>query len=279
MKRIFLEPDFNAWREAAREALHAGYLPSQLDLEDASQSTTLALEVEELPAGPAFPSPHTSKAFMDDAAIAAVHRNPARWNLLYRILYRLQTDRNLLQLQADPDVAELDRLVAQVRRDIQKMHAFVRFRKVLKPGELILSDHRPEVLDEPIPPSELPSPPAPNQPERHHLVLATPTPFGINRTEIEQCDPPASSEEECEHFIAWYQPDHRILPLVAPFFAERFAIMRWTILTPDAGVSWNPISKQLAFAPGLPRESAPDEDELEALWRIYYTRINSLARP
>ena len=30
MKRIPLEPGFNAWREAAREALHLGYRPEEL---------------------------------------------------------------------------------------------------------------------------------------------------------------------------------------------------------------------------------------------------------
>jgi uracil-DNA glycosylase family protein len=280
MKHILLEPDFEAWREAARQALHAGYLSSELDLQDAAASIplTLALEAEGTPTGTAFPRPHTSKAFLDDAAIAAVHRNPARWNLLYRILYRLQTNRTFLSLKTDPDVAELQRLIAQVQRDIHKMHAFVRFRKVLKPGELLLADHRAEVFDEPIPPSEVSQPSVPNQPGPHHLVLVTPTPFGVNKTEIEQCDPPPTAPDACEHFIAWYQPDHRILPLAAPFFAERFAIMRWTILTPDASVSWDPTAKQLTFAPGLPRESAPDEDELEDLWRSYYASIYNPAR-
>jgi uracil-DNA glycosylase family protein len=277
MKHILLPPDYDAWRAAARDALHAGYAPEDLDLQDATAPTTLALALEgdEAPNGTPFPRPHSSKAFLEVAPIAAVHRNPDRWNLLYRLLYRLQTNRDLLKIETDPDVAEVLRLAAQVRRDLHKMHAFVRFRKVLKPGEIVLSDHRPEVIDEVLPATE------PNQPEPHHLVLATPTPFGVNKTEIEQCDPSsgASAQEEfCEHFIAWYQPDHRILPLAAPFFAERFAIMHWTILTPDASVSWDPDTKQLAYAPGLPRESAPDENELESLWRTYYASIFNPAR-
>jgi uracil-DNA glycosylase len=151
------------------------------------------------------------------------------------------------------------------------MHAFLRFRMVLEPDD---PNPRPSVVDQSFPTESGP----------HHLVLATPTPFGLNHTALPNCDPdphatPTPSQPDtCEHFIAWYQPDHRILPLAAPFFVERFGIMRWTILTPDASVSWDPTSKQLTFAPGLPRESAPAEDELEDLWRSYYASIYNPAR-
>jgi DNA polymerase len=155
-----------------------------------------------------------------------------------------------------------------VRRDLHKMHAFVRFRKVLEPGD---QAPRPVVVDELLP--------ADPNPQAHHLVLETPTPFGPVKSEIEACEPPEPiPDEQCEHFIAWYQPDHRILRLAAPFFAERFAIMRWTILTPDASVSWDPVAKQLNFAAGVPREKAPAEDELETLWRAYYASIYNPAR-
>jgi uracil-DNA glycosylase len=273
MKRIPLEPNFNAWREAAREALRLGYRPEDIDLQDSTLPTNLdlALESTESPTGAPITTPHTSKAFLESAHFAAVHRDPHRWNLLYRILYRLQTNRNFLKLSVDPDIAELDRLTSQVQRDLHKMHAFVRFRMVLEPGD---PNARPIVVDESLP----------TEPDPHHLVLTTATPFGLNRTELPNCEPdphatPTPSQPDtCEHFIAWYQPDHRILPLAAPFFAERFSIMRWTILTPDATVSWNPSTKQLTFAPGLSRESAPAEDELEDLWRSYYASIYNPAR-
>ena len=35
-----------------------------------------------------------------------------------------------------------------------------------------------------------------------------------------------------DNFIAWFEPSHHILQRVAPFFARRFAGMRWAILTP-----------------------------------------------
>ena len=278
MKRILLEPDFDAWRAASRDALHAGFLPEELDLEDATVPTsltlTLASEDEEKPTGSPLTKPHTSRAFLEAAKMVAVHRDPQRWNLLYRVLYRMQQDRNLLKIETDDDVAQMVRLEAQVRRDLHKMHAFVRFRKVLEAGDPTLAKDRPTVIDEPLPLSLAPH----AEGGEHQLVLETPTPFGAVRTDIEECAPAGAEPAECEHFIAWYQPDHRILPLAAPFFAERFAVMRWSILTPDASVSWDPGTRGLTFAPGLPRESAPAEDELEVLWRSYYASIFNPAR-
>ncbi len=81
---------------------------------------------------------------------------------------------------------------------------------------------------------------------------------------------------EREHFIAWHQPDHLIVPLVAPFFQDRFASMDWTILTPDASVSW--ADQKLEFGPGVPRSAAPKGDELEVLWKTYYRAIFNPAR-
>ncbi len=278
MKRVSVEPDFEAWRIAARDALHAGFLPEEIDFEDATAAAPmlLALEPDELPHGTPHPHPRVTKAFLEAAQVAAVHRDPQRWNLLYRILHRIQSEPDLLKLETDDDVVRLVRLEAQVRRDLHKMHAFVRFRKVLDPGN---PAERPVVVDEPIFVSADPHP----DPNAHHLLLEIATPFGPVRTELESCEHPAPEQaavpdEACEHFIAWYQPDHRILPMAAPFFAERFAIMRWTILTPDASVAWDPVTQQLHYGPGVPRESAPAEDELEILWRSYYASIYNPAR-
>ncbi|MGF1633212.1 MAG: TIGR03915 family putative DNA repair protein, partial [Phycisphaerae bacterium] len=56
------------------------------------------------------------------------------------------------------------------------------------------------------------------------------------------------TDDAGEHFVAWHRPDHLIVPLAAPFFADRFGGMRWTILTPDASVAWD--GHALAFGPG-----------------------------
>ncbi len=289
MKHLLLEPDFGAWRVAARDALQAGFRPEEIDLQDATVPSplSLALELDEEPHGEPITHPRVSKAFLEAARVAAVHRDSQRWNLLYRVLYRMQAEPNLLKIETDADVTDLLRLEAQVRRDLHKMHAFVRFRKVLEAND---PAQRPVVIDEPVMVGADPRSDA----IEHHLLLETSTPFGPVQSAIELCAPPEAvppqavapqSEapqsgpgDACEHFIAWYQPDHRIVPLAAPFFAERFSIMRWTILTPDASVSWNPVAKSLNFAPGVPRESAPAEDELEVLWRSYYSSIYNPAR-
>jgi uracil-DNA glycosylase len=219
MRVIPVPPEFEGWREIARECLHKGWLPEQLDLQDASvpQEASLALDSEESPRGGPVPQPHVPRAFLDAAQVAASHRSPQRWNLLYRLLYRLQSERNLLAIEIDQDVAELRRMQQQVQRDLHKMHAFVRFRKIVVPdGE--------------------------------------------------------------DHYIAWYRPDHRILKRAAPFFAERFAVMRWTIMTPDESVTHDPASRELTFGPGVPREEAPGSDDLEDLWRSYYSAIFNPAR-
>lgn len=79
-----------------------------------------------------------------------------------------------------------------------------------------------------------------------------------------------------EHFIAFHRPDHYIVRRTAPFFAERFAGMRWTILTPDESVHWD--MNQLHFGPGVPASAAPQYDELEAMWLTYYRSIFNPAR-
>ena len=222
MHRLSIPPDFEAWRKAARDALQRGYAPEQVNLEDATQPSVLdLLTIDEAPSGAPLAQPHVPKAFLEAAKIAAVHRDPQRWNLLYRLLYRLQSHRDLLKVEVDDDVAKLKRMEAQVRRDLHKMHAFVRFRKIEEPN---------------------------------------------------------SDGTSHEHFIAWYKPDHRIVPLAAPFFAERFAPMRWTVLTPDESVNWNPQAQQLSFSAGTVKEAAPQEDELEGLWRSYYGSIFNPAR-
>jgi uracil-DNA glycosylase len=82
--------------------------------------------------------------------------------------------------------------------------------------------------------------------------------------------------EDGEHFIAWHRPDHFIVKLTAPFFKERFAAMRWTILTPDDSVSWD--GHSLCFSAGVPASAAPEPDDLETLWKTYYANIFNPAR-
>jgi uracil-DNA glycosylase len=79
-----------------------------------------------------------------------------------------------------------------------------------------------------------------------------------------------------EQFVAWFEPDHRIVRLAIPFFQKRFAGMDWSILTPYECAHWD--GQKLHFTPGVPRSSAPDEDVLDDLWRTYYRNIFNPAR-
>lgn len=81
---------------------------------------------------------------------------------------------------------------------------------------------------------------------------------------------------ETDAFIAWFEPAHHIVDRVAPFFARRFAGMRWAILTPDRSVAWD--GTALAFGPGAQRSDAPADDAREDLWRTYYAHIFNPAR-
>ena len=88
-----------------------------------------------------------------------------------------EADRAALEDEADVLVRRVQALAKEVRRDVHKMHAFVRFRKVSGPSGDV--------------------------------------------------------------YVAWYRPDHLILPLVVRFFTQRFASMQWSILTPDGSLHWD----------------------------------------
>jgi DNA polymerase len=79
-----------------------------------------------------------------------------------------------------------------------------------------------------------------------------------------------------EQFVAWFEPEHRIVRLAAPFFQKRFTGMDWSILTPHECAHWD--GETLHFTPGVPRSAAPDEDALDGLWRTYYRSIFNPAR-
>ena len=79
-----------------------------------------------------------------------------------------------------------------------------------------------------------------------------------------------------EQLVAFHRPDHLIVPAIGPWFAKRFPTMRWSILTPDAAVSWD--LRALHYGPGVPASAAPQADELEGLWKTYYANIFNPAR-
>jgi uracil-DNA glycosylase len=79
-----------------------------------------------------------------------------------------------------------------------------------------------------------------------------------------------------DYYVAWYEPDHYVVPLVVDHFRDRFGVMNWSILTPDACAHWD--TRTLTLSPGLSRAFAPADDELESLWLSYYGSIFNPAR-
>ena len=123
--------DFDDWRAMARHLLADGVLP---DLAGWSDSTHPSLFVSVEARGTVVdvvPSATVPKEFLRLLRTVALHRDPQRWDLMYRLLWRLHTEgRDVLADAADPTLARAHRFEHDVRRDLHKMHAFVRFREL-----------------------------------------------------------------------------------------------------------------------------------------------------
>ena len=136
--------NFAEWRKAARTLLAAHTPPEDVDLIDGNMGQPGLLD-DALPT-PAGPSPTVPKEFLSLAETAAQFRDPQRWNLLYRALYRLtHGEPHLLRVDIDDDIRQLRLMEKAIRRDIHKMHAFVRFREVqTERGLEYIAWHRPD---------------------------------------------------------------------------------------------------------------------------------------
>jgi uracil-DNA glycosylase len=82
--------------------------------------------------------------------------------------------------------------------------------------------------------------------------------------------------ERDAHYVAWFEPEHHIVELAAPFFARRFADMPWSILTPERCAHWDGFA--ISFTSGVSKAMAPTLDRLEETWRRYYATIFNPAR-
>jgi uracil-DNA glycosylase len=207
------ETDFGGWRKAARALALNNVKPSDVTWNIAGDAPELFAPTP-TPLEPSEGTFNVSAKFVELAQIAILHRSPERFALLYRLLWRLRGNHDLLDIATDPDVAELSAMAKAVRRDEHKMHAFVRFREI--------------------------------------------------------------GRENKSHFVAWFEPEHHIVELAAPFFARRFADMPWSILTPDVCAHWD--GHAVSITPGVSRSEAPTADRLEETWRSYYASIFNPAR-
>ncbi len=129
------------WREIARELLRAGTPPSEIHWSDGQGE----LFADEEQVHPPIAEPRVPREFLGLAERAACYRHPARWALLYRTLWRLNTEEShLLEIASDPDIVKLRGMASAVDRDVHKMHAFVRFRQTT--DETYVAWHEPAHL-------------------------------------------------------------------------------------------------------------------------------------
>ncbi len=70
------------------------------------------------------------KSFPDVARKLICHADPERFVFAYRLLWRLQTEKKLLEIVSDPDTRRAVEMQKAVYRDSHKMKAFVRFREI-----------------------------------------------------------------------------------------------------------------------------------------------------
>src|SRR6476661_10505236 len=119
--------DFEGWRDAARDLAEAGVAASAVVWRVEGDDGDLFATESAQPPAPSFAVP---SAFVDLAKAVVCHSDPERFALLYTLLLRLKSDRHALEDQADTLVRRLQDLAKSVRRDVHKMHAFVRFREI-----------------------------------------------------------------------------------------------------------------------------------------------------
>ena len=146
MIEAHFDGNWESWRTTARKLLAAHIPPHEVVWSQSSGQqalTDLLTSPPESDAAIALP-----KALIEDAQVVFCHRAPTPWRNLYRVLYRVSHgERHILQVDSDPDILEFRRMEKAVRRDIHKMHAFVRFRKTETPdGDRYIAWHRPDHL-------------------------------------------------------------------------------------------------------------------------------------
>ncbi len=133
MRAVALAPgcDRDGFRRAIGALLAAQAPPRDVLWRCAAHEDLFASEV----AAPAQPVslPRRAVELID---LVLMHRDPARHALLYEVVWRLlHGERALLQMHHDPLMHRLSLLEKAVRRDLHKMHAFVRFRLDERRGE------------------------------------------------------------------------------------------------------------------------------------------------
>ena len=134
--RLPHDADEKTFRNTARCCLGLKLAPHFVAFEDETEPSLLPT----IPAAAAnrqtvFSVPKAYGTLLHEAIC---HSARDRFDLLYNVLWRIvQGERELVSRASDPQVARLNEYAKNVRRDIHKMHAFLRFRARKSDGKTI----------------------------------------------------------------------------------------------------------------------------------------------
>lgn len=246
--------DFAHWRDVARHLLALGAAPQHvvwstetghMQTPDLFATPAPVTQLADLP--PALPrKAYVPRWWLAQAEQCLLHRSPERFDLLYRLLWRMQRNTGLQQDPLDPDRMQLGNFLRQLRRDVHKMHAFVRFRPVTLP-------------DDPVD-GEGPLHVAWFEPD-HHIVQAV-APFFVRRFANMRW---AILTPEC--CLRWWPQVPDVQALVPHGIRADHAVQP---LRGRSGV--------LSWGPGAQAAEAPAPDAGERLWLTYYAHTFNPAR-
>ena len=149
------EKTFEGWRSVARELASQNVPPHEIQWSDETISlfahfNDLANNSQKMnnSTGSTTSQVKVPAEFIKMAQTVSYAKDADRWELLYRVLYRLNFENsNLMNITIDADISRAENLVAAIRKDIHKLHAFVRFKKLIINGEdTYVAWHKPEHL-------------------------------------------------------------------------------------------------------------------------------------
>lgn len=137
------EDDFDAWRDQARGLVRIQAAPHDVIWQVGERPADLfasspSIASAQLPFG-------VPKAFVELAETVICHSDPERFSLLYHLLVDVRAQRRRMDDAADPLIRKLAVMAKEVRRDIHKMRAFLRFRQIeTEAGETYVAWFEPE---------------------------------------------------------------------------------------------------------------------------------------
>jgi probable DNA metabolism protein len=130
--RLDTEDDFEGWRAQCRSLLHLGATPADIVWQVGAQRTDLFANPDHsITAAPI----NVPKGFAELSRSVICHSDPERFGLLFQLLIDLKAGRRHMGDRADPLLRKLDIMAKIVRRDIHKMRAFLRFRRIEEEGD------------------------------------------------------------------------------------------------------------------------------------------------